>query len=210
MLEPQQKTFQRQIAYKVRIFDIINGNFIKDEFSAGYIKVNDTNISRVNVIATVVYKSKESNYVSAVVDDGTGKISLRSFENNDIFSKIDVGDTTLIIGRVREFNNEKYITPEILKKTDIKWMTVRKFELNNINVSEGIKIKNENTNPIEGTNKLNEEIYLLIKKLDNGDGVLIEDIIKNSNKNEAENMIYKLLENGDIFEIKPCRLKVLE
>ena len=213
MPELEQKSFQkRQVAHKVRIVSLLNGKFIKDELSAGYIRFNDLNISRVNIIAAVVYKSgPENNYTNAFVDDGTGKILLRSFENNDTFSKIDVGDVILVIGRIREFNNEKYIIPEIVKKIDnIDWVNVRKLEINNISIAETGEEKNI-IPPSDATDLgIYEKIYLLIKKLDNGEGAVIEEVIKNFGSDDVENKINKLLENGDIFEIKPGRLKVLE
>ena len=205
----EQKTFQRQVAYKVNVSDILNCNFIKDEFSAGYVKVNNMNVSRINIIATVVYKPEETNFNAIVVDDGTGRISLRSFENNNVFSKIDVGDTSLVIGKIREFNNEKYIMPEIIKKiNNFEWLNVRKLELIGKNIVDNIKTTDNVVEEV--TIGINEDIYSLIKKLDNGDGVSVDDVVKASNKNEAEHIINKLLENGDIFEIKPGKLKVLE
>ena len=211
MPELEQKSFQkRQVAYKVRIADLLNGNFIKDNLSAGYIKLNDVNVSRVNIIAAVVYKSgKEQNYTTAIVDDGTSKILLRSFENNDIFSKIDVGDVILVIGRIREYTSEKYISPEIIKKiNNIAWVNVRKFEVKeqvveNAEPQTAAKIE-------ELTSNIHEKICLLIKELDSGEGVLIEEVVNQSKMKDVDEIINKLLENGDIFEIKPGRVKVLE
>jgi len=209
MPELEQKTFQkRQVAYKLKISDILNGNLIKEEFS-GNVKLNNINVSRVNIIAAMIYKSEDFNYSSAVIDDGFGRIQLRSFENNAYFSKIDVGDVVLVIGRIREFNNEKYIVPEILKKiTNTRWVDIRRLELkNNDIIDNNIKITDKNL--IEGA-KINEDIYSLIKKLDNGDGASFDNIIKSSGSIDAEKILNKLLENGDIFEIKPGKLKVLE
>ncbi|MBS3114584.1 hypothetical protein J4448_05775 [Candidatus Woesearchaeota archaeon] len=209
MPELEQKTFQkRQVAYKLKISDILNGNLTKEDFS-GSIKLNNINVSRVNIIAAMIYKSEDFNYSSAVIDDGTGRIQLRSFENNAYFSKIDVGDIVLIIGKIREFNNEKYIVPEILKRiNNAKWVDVRRLELKNNDLIDN-SIKNTDKNLIENA-KINEEIYSLIKKLDNGDGASFDDIIKGSGSVDAEKILNKLLENGDIFEIKPGKLKVLE
>ena len=204
MPELEQKTFQRQIAHKVRVSDILNSSFAKDELSAGYIKLNDANVSRINIIGTIVYKSEEQNYSSSIIDDGTEKISLKSFNNPSIFAKIDVGDVVLLVGKIREFSNEKYIMPEILKKTEIDWMNVRNFELKNN------KITDENKKSEEIIVDSNNQVYSLIKKLDKGDGVSFEDVIKNSAASKAETIITKLLENGDVFEIKPGKLKVLE
>ena len=199
---------KRLVAYKVRISDILNSILTRDEFFAGYIKMNNLNVSRVNIIATVVYKFDDSLRASLAIDDGTGRIALRSFENNLFFSKVDIGDVVLAIGKIREFNNEKYIMPEILRKiNNIEWINVRKLELNHlINVGKGI-IKADD---LAGVSDIKEDVYSFIKKLDNGDGVAIEEVIKNFDNSEVENIIKKMLENGNIFEIKHGKLKVLE
>lgn len=206
-----EQTFQkRQVAHKVNVSGILNAGFAKDEVSAGYIKLGDVNVSRVNVLATVVHKS-EGAYANAVVDDGTGKISLRTFDNSGIFSKADVGDFVLIIGRIREFNNEKYIIPEILKKINIEWVNVRKLELKNSGlVEENAENKISDVHADEKAAGIDGEVYLLIKRLDSGEGVPVDELIKSSNNTKAEAIINKLMESGDIFEIKPGRLKVLE
>ncbi|MBI2650430.1 hypothetical protein HYX04_03890 [Candidatus Woesearchaeota archaeon] len=209
MPELEQKAFQkRQVAYKLRISDILSGNLAREEFS-GNIKVGKTNVSRVNVIATMIYKSEGSNYSSAFIDDGTGRIQLRSFENSAYFSNADVGDAVLVIGKIREFNNEKYIVPEIFRKiVNAAWADVRRLELKNSYATEDNE-KTSDKNPAVAVDT-NEEIYSLIKKLDKGDGASFDDIIKGSSSTDAEKILNSLLENGDIFEIKPGRLKVLE
>ena len=139
MTEP--KSFpKRLVAYKVRISDILNSILTRDEFFAGYVKINNLNVFRVNIIATVVYKFDDSLRASLVIDDGTGRIALRSFENTSFFSKVDIGDFVLAIGKVREFNNEKYIMLEILRKiNNVEWINVRKLELKHmVNVGKDI------------------------------------------------------------------------
>ena len=214
MPELQQKSFQRQVAFKVSISNLLNSNFEKDENLSGYIRLNDKIISRVNLMVTVVVKSEQSqNYASLLVDDGTGKILLRNFENIDAFSKVDVGDFILIIGKLREFNGEKYILPEALKKlNNIEWINVRRLELKKINyVSDNTESKNKNPNLAEEVfADTYDIIYSLIKNLDSGNGVFVDDVIKKSDIAETEKIITKLLESGNIFEVIPGKLKVLE
>lgn len=209
MPETQQQSFQRQIAYKVRISDILNAHLSKDNLSL-YAVINNSNVSRVNVISTLVHKVEDASYSSAIIDDGTGKLSLRSFERKDIFSKVDVGDAVLVVGRLREFNNEKYIIPEIVKKIDNSdWINVRKFELRNNTTTDFEKGETE-IGVIGESVYAVDEVLSLIKKLDSGEGVLIEDILKESGKEDTEKMLSRMLENGEIFVIKPGKVKVLE
>ncbi|MBI2654688.1 hypothetical protein HYX02_07845 [Candidatus Woesearchaeota archaeon] len=209
MPELEQKSFQkRNVAYKVRISDILNANFVKDGFSAGYIKLGENNVSRVNVIATMVFKSESPSLDNAVIDDGTGRISLRTYEQSNLFAKIDVGDFVLVIGRLREFNNEKYIVPEIMKKMmNVMWADVRRSETGNMEM--GYKSAQYAVSAEDSPN-VYEKVCSVIKKLDNGDGVFIEDIIKSLDYMDVEKIINRLLENGDVFELKPGKLKVLE
>lgn len=206
---PEQIFQKRNVACKARISDILNGRFVRDDASAGYIIIGGANVYRVNIIANFVYKSEQSNSSNAVIDDGTGKISLRAFENKNIFSKAEVGDFVLVIGRVREFSNERYIVPEIVKKIDhIEWVSLRKLELKNIGF-ENFKVNGE-APAAEAPPAVSEEVYSLIKSLDNGNGADFDAVIKNSRNEGAEDAIGRLLESGDVFEIKPGKLKVLE
>ena len=75
----------------------------------------------------------------------------------------------------------------------------------------------DNTNKISEAENLekkssgtpSELIFELIKKNDSGEGVLTEEIISKSNVADAERIIKQLLEEGDIFEVRPGKLKVL-
>lgn len=208
----QERQFQkRDVAYKVRISDILNGSLIKEGLSAGYIKLDGANASRVSIIATLVYKIEQAQgYAGAVIDDGTGRLSVRSFENLEVFSKVDVGDAVLVVCRIREFNNEKYASLEILKKIrDVGWLNLRKLELEKKKGTKDDSIKQDNPSNEEVIGA-SEEVYLLIKKMDAGNGVPVGDVIKSSGRDDAESIVNSLLVSGDVFEISPGRVKVLE
>ena len=202
MQENDQK-FQRQVAYKVLISEILNAAAIDGQFS-----IANEKVSRVNIIALSVYKP-EDNKLNMIVDDGTGKINLRSFEYPDFFLGIEAGDPVIVVGRIRDFNNERYIMPEIVKKLeDYGWVNFRKVELKG-RILVPSKAHNEVVET-KTTSNPKDEIYSIIRILDIGDGVPTEDVIKKSKNPDAENIINSLLGNGDVFEIRPGRLKVLE
>ena len=99
---PEIEKFQkRQIAYKVNIKDIIDSRYIKNEgFTPNYLELNSHEISRINIVGVVIQKSDLNNYKMLVIDDGTGKISARVFENNLVLDKIDASDVVLISGKM--------------------------------------------------------------------------------------------------------------
>jgi RPA family protein len=233
---PELQRQRRQVAVKVRIKDIVYGRYVKEEgWTPNFVETEEgLKVSRANIMGAVVFRSDEENfnYKNLIVDDGSGKISVRSFEKNDSLNNFDIGDIILVIGRPREFNDEKYLIPEIVKKIqDVKWIQVRNLELDKLNKnikksdlknSEHIEVEtikndiNENSQNKVVREEIREDapdpnvIYDLIKKLDTGGGVLIDDIIKKSDSENVEKKINDLLENGDIFEVKPGIVKVLE
>jgi RPA family protein len=207
-----EKSQKRQIAYKVKINDILKGEYIKEEgeWVPNYIEIENKKVSRINLMAVVVSKEnlENTNYQNLLIDDGSGKISIRSFEEQNNFNSIDVGDFVLVIGRPREYFNEKYIVSEILKKIeDPLWVEVRKLELD----KKEIKVEQVIEESIEEPkDDINKKIFKLIKEIDIGEGADTQEVITKSNINKAEEIITNLLEHGEVFEIKPGKLKVLE
>lgn len=218
---------KRNIAVKMNVRTILSGEYVKEEgWNASYLKIGDLNVSRVNVMAVITVKP-ENDVNSLIVDDGTGELHLRIFENKSEFEKVSIGDCVLIVGRPREYNGGKYVIPEIVKKVDPSWLKVRKKELealphnsssllaNPIKVQEEAKIQKipatskQSVEPVEDESPT-DKVYSFIKKQDKGDGVDVDFIIEVSQVINAENIVNEFLKNGDIFEIKPGRVKVLE
>jgi len=195
---------KREVAKKVNIGIINSGKYVKTEgWEPNYIEFNNERISRVNIIGTIIDKNSENR--TLIVDDGTGKINVRSFEDVNFLDKANIGDIVLLIGRPREFNNDKFISPEIIKKINSDWLKLRKKEL------ENIKIESNNLEKIEEGIEENlssiEEMVRKIKKLDKGEGVVVELLINNK---DDERLIENMMQDGIIFEIKPGKIKVLE
>jgi RPA family protein len=206
---PDEQVFQkRQTAYKVRIRDVLNSKYTKTEgFNPNYLKIQGKEISRINIIGIVVQKSGVDNYKSLIIDDGTGKISARVFEEDLMLGKMNISDIVLIIGRPREFNEEKYILIEIIKKINPAWAKIRKLELGKYTQKEDPPLDN-NTEKEVAPNSA-DEIIKLIKEMDKGEGVSTEDLSSKDIK-DFDGIIDTLLKEGDIFEVKPGKLKVLE
>ena len=200
---------KRQTACKIRIKDILSSRYIKTEgMEPNYLEVGARHISRVNILGTIVEKSGINNYTSITIDDGSGRISARIFDDKISLSNAEIGDVVSLIGKPREFSSEKYIIIEAVKKFDSAWAKVRSLELQkNDNDSKKSKVAKDKEEEVDLSPK--NKIILAIKELDDGDGVLIESILS-KNVGGAEKIIDTLLKEGDIFEVKPGKLKVLE
>ncbi len=125
---------KRQTAYKIWISQINNSKYVKREgFESNYIELGDKSISRVNIIATVVgkYISEDKNYAVITLDDSTDTIRVKGF-GPDVkkIEKVDFGDLINIVGKIKEYNDERYLTPEIIVKVKNKnWLIVRALEI---------------------------------------------------------------------------------
>lgn len=213
----------RKTAYKVWLSDLHNNEFIKKEgeWESDYVKINGKEISRVNIITSVIqkYENDDSNYASLTVEDGSDTIRVKIWgEDIKLIKNIEVGDLILLIGRVRNYNEEIYINPELIKKVDNpNWFLVRKLELlkeygepekktgiNQLNFE-----RNEEINPDNSYIK-RQNILNVIERSSSEEGVDKEKIIleSNCNKEEADRIIEELLKEGQIYEIKPGRIRL--
>ena len=110
--------------------------------------------------------------------------------------------------------SEKTKTKEQTEKTDLKNLTETKTqtkkEYNNEEENEEGNILQEEDEVEMGTENQTQKIFRIIKKLDKGAGADIEDILLESGIENAEKYITTLINEGEIFEIRPGKVKVLE
>ncbi len=125
---------KRLTSIKTRIKPIISGRFVVQEgFNPNYVLTNSgMRLSRVRIMATVVDKfiSESGKFASLTLDDGTDTIRAKAFNAVSIFDGINEGDNIDITGRVREYQSEIYLVPEIIYKIDdINWELLRELEI---------------------------------------------------------------------------------
>src|SRR3989344_2770977 len=117
-----EQTFKRYIAYKMHIGMLLSGKPEMEGEKLKFLSIGEKQVSRVNLIANVVDKfiqDGEKKFGSLTLDDATGQIKAKVFgEDIQKFNEINQGDTLLVVGLLRSWNNETYLIPEILKKKD--------------------------------------------------------------------------------------------
>ncbi|MFT4303297.1 MAG: hypothetical protein ACMXYG_01920 [Candidatus Woesearchaeota archaeon] len=212
-METEQKP-ERQTAKIASIKEIVEGKYYKQEgWEPNYVlTTSNEKISRVNILGIVVTVPEKVN--SMFIDDGSNKIEVRSFEDGPSFSNYTIGDIVLIIGRPREYNDEIYINAEIVRKIENKgWLEYRKKQIslkqkNNPSIITSIDEKKSEINEVEPELDIMDTIILKIKELDKGDGCFVSELSKYIDNPDAT--IEKLLLKGEIFEISPGKVKVLE
>ena len=194
--------FKRQIAKKVTITDLQNGEYVRQEgWQSNFVQIpNGDKVSRINIIGTVVSDQSAGNIA---IDDGTGRIDIRAFDDTFSIPKVQIGQVVMVIGKPREFGSEVYLLPEIIKPIEDKtWIRVRLKELKRTPLQETVVNK-----PVNETLPSMQDVYEIIKDLDKGEGANTEDVLQKLSHDKTEEIIQKLLREGEIFEIAPGKLK---
>ncbi|RLG12725.1 hypothetical protein DRN73_01610 [Candidatus Pacearchaeota archaeon] len=206
---PDQQ-FKRNIAYKYRIGDLLIGKPIFDGERFSFLELGNKKIIRVNIIGNIVdrYDAEgERKYTFLTLDDGSGQIKLKSFGDDvEKLNGIAQGQTVIVIGLLRNFNNETYLSPEIVKEQDPKYLLIRKLELE--------KERTNNIAPVEKQQitAIKDRILELIKNSEEDGGIETDKIILELRESSPEIInqeIKKLLEEGIIFEPRPGKLRWL-
>ncbi len=210
---------KRQTAYKAAIRDLLEGEATQDEeLQTSQILIRGKPAGRINVAATVVSTSPEEK--SCLIDDSTGTINAMFFEQQTETGLPQTGDAVIITGRIRIYGGNRYVSAETTKKADARDMALRKLELE----KEALIYKKappQAKAEYEGAEEIVVEeadtkamaLRNLIKELDeasSGNGADEEEIIRKSNLSNPETIIRGLIEAGEVFEVRPGKLKVME
>ena len=183
---------KREIAKIVRVAELLKGKYVVFEEEPNGILVGREKISRCNILGAVILK--EEGLLK--VDDGTASIPLRVYEQYGV----EVGDIIRVIGRPTESQGERFVIPEIVKKVkDKEWAEVRSLELKEREFPDAEDVEEEKP----------PDVLSAIQSLDKGEGVPTEEVMKNVKDKNVERIIARLLEEGEIFEVKRGILKVL-
>ena len=228
---------KRSTAYRIRLKNIVNSPYEKREgFNPSVIKFNNLEISRVNVIASIVgkYLTDDQNYCAITLDDGSETIRVKNFGAEvGVIKELNVGDIVRIIGKVKEYNEEKYIAGEISKVLNPNWLIVNEIELSNqkqtetdtsttdsinkvietkTNSSDNEEIISISSESSDSESSIKQKILQYLKNNDNGTGVIMDQIMTSLDvsSEEVKDSLYELLKVGEIYEPKKGILKILD
>jgi len=203
MADPQ---FKRNVAYKIKIGSIASGKPIMEGDRLKSLEIEGRNTVRVNIIGNITDKyiqEGEKKFGSITLDDGSGQIKAKSFGDDvDKFNDLNLGDTLVLIGLVRSWNNEIYLTPEIIKKKDPSYLLLRKLEIES-NLPKSLdKVQ---------VSVMKDKIIEMVKEAESSGGVDIEKIILalKEHPDAINQEIKRLLEEGMVYEPRPGKLRWL-
>ena len=201
---------ERMTAVKVRMRDITGGSWVKNEgmVPSYVITPYGEQVSRSRVIGTVVSKfiAEDGNFASITVDDSTDTMRLKTFKTVKPLDRIEVGDVVDVVGKLREFNGEVYMIPEVVRKADISWELLRKLEVLKRMERFGIQ-GGKNAGVVKRDAGLREEILKVIgsKK----EGVEFGEVVRNvkAPEDRIEEEINSLLAEGICYESRPGMIR---
>ncbi|MEW6592785.1 MAG: OB-fold nucleic acid binding domain-containing protein [Candidatus Hadarchaeota archaeon] len=195
-------------------------------------------VSRARVLGTVVDKfiRDDRSYAALRLDDGSATIRVRAWaEGVPELDRFNIGESLDVIGRVREYQGEVYLVPEpglVMPVKDPNLQTLRELEivkikkdalargvrpgvrsgLHEVAVGFGSAAAEEAAPQMpEVPEELKNRTAAAAEKLGEEDGVTLDELaaeLKVSRK-EAQDAVRALLVDGQLFEPKPGRFKVV-
>jgi RPA family protein len=200
---------KRLTAQKASIKEIINGKFIKKSgFESSYILTNlGRKLSRIRVLGIVIDKfiSDDERYATLTIDDASETLRCKAFVNVKIFDGLNKGNLVDVFGKIREYQGEIYIIPEIIRQVEPNFETLRMLELKDIfrKQRERIKKIRELMNQTSDVNELKILVkdYMPVEKaesiLEAQEILETETEEKEVQSNEAKDKILKLIDEFD-------------
>lgn len=195
---------KRLTAKKASIGEIIRGRFVKKSgFESSYVLTNlGRRLSRVRALGLIVDKfiSPDEKYATVTLDDSTETIRCKVFINTKLFDGFGVGDMVDVFGKIREYNGETYVMPEIITSVDPNFETLRIAELEKIFKEQRDRIKK--IRELQGQTSDVSEIKTAVKgvmPLEDAEGILEAQEMIESNVEEKTATVSDV--NGKVMKI---------
>lgn len=220
---------ERMTAVRASISDIINGAYGEDN-GPHVISPYGVELRRVVLVGFVVSRfSKEASsegkrFVSITLDDGTETIRIKVWGEDDatLLDGVKENILALVIGKIRKFDDEIYVVPEIVKEiTDPNYMGLHLLER-----YQAILTRSGVTTPeiVEESQQLltlsppkraavtgiTKQILNYIELHANPQGVHMKDIVnffeaKGEDSLSIQTKVFNLIADGLINEVDPSR-----
>ncbi len=200
---------KRQTAYKLWIKDLYSGVAKVDETTQlKAFEVRGKNVVRVNILGNIIDFFVQENYGSMTIDDGSAQIRLKVWnEDVELIKEKQVGDFVMVVGRLNDFNEERYVRPEVIRNMNFDWALLRKLELSKefgepLKEEKVVLVKEKGVaNEVEPTLKAREGILVTIEKIE----VASEEDLVNACGMPREKVmvaLFELLKEGEVFSPK--------
>ncbi len=218
---------QRQTAHQLWIADVLGSAYVvgdQDAFS-GTFAVRGKNVVRVNLIGTAVdsYINQDGSFGSLTIDDGTGTIRIKAFkEDLKRIQEVKSGDLVNCCGLVKEYNDERYMTAEVVKiLDDPHWLLSRmlalskQVSLRSITIQEGQRPTQDDhkegasTLPAKEPSSSTKQLLTLITGAEEGISLVDLEQKLMISRQALMTLVDALVNEGEIYQFKPGHYKRL-
>ena len=214
-----EQQYKRQTAFLCTARQLQSGTYVRTEgWDPSYLATDAGMVARLRMTGIVVDAAG-----TIIIDDGTGKVALRSFDG--VLPALAVGDPVLVIGRPRANGDEVYVMVELLRKLrSPKWLQYYVREksffqsfipevpaepaapaLEEPIVEKPLPVASAPT--AQGTKA---SLIDIIRELDPGDGAAMADVLERYGAPDGEEKLQFLIAQGEVFELRAGKIKVLE
>ena len=134
-VEPSEPPDIKDYAAKVYAMEIVSGEFVRGSGSSrSYLRMwNGEDVDKVRVMGTIVqsFTSNDGTYCAHTLDDGTETIRIKGWrEDAESMAAHQVGHVVDVIGGVREYDGEVYLSPLAINVIDDpNWEPLREMEI---------------------------------------------------------------------------------
>ncbi|MBN2330342.1 MAG: hypothetical protein JXC85_00865 [Candidatus Aenigmarchaeota archaeon] len=205
---------QRQTAMRVRIVDLVSGEWVRKEgMEPSYvITPRKETVSRAKIVGTVVSKfiSEDGNFASVTIDDSTATMQGKQWKETELVTGVNPGDLVTMIGKVREYEGNIYMVPEIIRKVGPgEEALARLHVLAKLGKPAGEAESGgrpQEQKKADG-DQLRKSILKTIEASE--DGIKYSDLVKKAQvpEEELEGVINELLGEGICYEPTPGKIK---
>jgi hypothetical protein len=205
---------ERMTAKKVTISELSGGQWNRMEgFEPSFIlTASGEKVSRARVLATVVAKfvSEDGNFASITLDDSTDTIRAKAFKEVRILEAPMVGEMVDVIAKVREYNGEVYLMPEVVRKvSDPNEETLRRMELlgRPAQAGAGPQLQEAGAGPGKDMAEVRKELLGIMES--HKGGIPYSELVEKSShpENVVEAAVNELLAEGVCYEPTPGKIK---
>ncbi len=220
---------ERMTAVRASVADIIRGTY-SEEDGHHVVSPQGVELRRVVLVGFIVNQYVgQGSFASITIDDGTETIRAKAWGETQSLEQVETNTLAMIVGKVREYEGEVYIVPEIVRPLDdANYMTLHQLErYRAIFTRSGISTPGENEsmddvqetlNPAKskssGSTKkskspgtLSTQILRFIQENVSPDGVYLADIVSHfekqgSSKSAITLKVIDLMDQQKVREVK--------
>ena len=128
-------------AVKLRIKDLVEGTYDGKSVSTLFGEV-----SEARILGTLIdiYVTDDENYMALTLDDGTETVRIKAWRQDvEKLKEFSKGDFIDAVGKVREYNEEIYLTPEVVSRVSPNKWVLRELELMRVYLQSGGPVRKD-------------------------------------------------------------------